>query len=85
VQQIFDVTQIPLGLDRREGDGIAVSLLWRGAGNVVSVAVSDDRTGADLVLVVCADRARDAFQHPYAYAAGSGLLTEVELLEPMAA
>jgi hypothetical protein len=85
VQQIFDVTQILLELDRRESDGIAVSLLWRKAGNVVSVAVTDDRAGADFELVVPAGRARDAFHHPYAYAAGSGLLTEVEALEPMAA
>jgi hypothetical protein len=85
VQHTFDITQIKLELDRRESDGIAVSLLWREAGNVVSVAVTDDRTGADFELVVPADRARDAFHHPYAYAAGSGLLTEVETLEPIAA
>ena len=54
-------------------------------GNVVSVAVTDDRTGTDFELAVPADRARDAFHHPYAYAAGSGLLTEVESFEPIAA
>ena len=85
MQFTFDITQIPLELDRRESDGIAVSLLWRKDGNVVSVAVTDDRTGTDFELVVPADRARDAFNHPYAYAAGSGLLTPVHDLEPIAA
>jgi len=85
VQHIFDITQIPIELDRRENDGIAVSLLWRKDGNVVSVAVTDDRTGTDFELVVPADRARDAFHHPYAYAAGSGLLTETDQYEPIAA
>jgi len=85
VQSMFDITQIPLELDRRENDGIAVSLLWRQAGNVVSVAVTDERTGADFELVVPPDRARDAFHHPYAYAAGSGILADVEAREPIAA
>ena len=85
MQHTFDITQIPLELDRRENDGIAVSLLWRKAGNVVSVAVSDERTGTEFELVVPADRARDAFHHPYAYAAGSGLLTQVDEVEAIAA
>lgn len=85
MQFTFDITQIPLELDRRESDGISVSLLWRKQGNVVSVAVTDDRTGADFEMVVPGDRARDAFHHPYAYAAGSGLLTEVDQYEPIAA
>jgi len=77
VQITFDITQIPVELDRREGDGIEVSLLWRKDGNVVSVAVHDDRTGDNFELVVPPDRARDAFAHPFAYAAGRGLLTDV--------
>jgi hypothetical protein len=72
----FDITQIPLELDRREADGITVSLLWRKAANITSIAVTDDRTGEDFELVVTADRALDAFHHPFAYAAGSGLLGE---------
>ena len=85
MQFTFDITQIPLELDRRESDGISVSLLWRKQGNVVSVAVTDGRTGADFELVVPADRARDAFHHPYAYAAGSGLLTETDEYQPVPA
>jgi len=85
VQLTFDITQIPLELDRRETDGISVALLWRKQGNVVSVAVTDERTGADFELVVPADRARDAFHHPYAYAAGSGLLTDSEEYAAIAA
>jgi hypothetical protein len=77
----FDITQIPLELDRREGDGITVSLLWRKEGNVTSVAVTDDRTGEDFELVVSPERALDAFHHPYAYAAGRGLLGEPAPLE----
>jgi len=77
VQITFDITQIPVELDRREGDGIAVSLLWRKDNNVVSVAVSDDRTGDEFELVVAPDCALDAFAHPFAYAAERGLLSDV--------
>jgi hypothetical protein len=77
----FDITQIPLELDRREADGITVSLLWRKEANITSIAVTDDRTGEDFELVVTPDRALDAFQHPFAYAAGSGLLDEPALRE----
>ena len=77
----FDITQIPLELDRREGDGVTVSLLWRKDGNITSIAVTDDRTGEDFELVVTPDRALDAFHHPFAYAAGNGLLAEPALRE----
>jgi hypothetical protein len=70
----FDITKVPLELDRREADGITVSLLWRKEANITSIAVSDDRTGEDFELVVTPDRALDAFHHPFAYAAGMGLL-----------
>jgi hypothetical protein len=83
VQNTFDITNIPLELDRREGDGIVVSLLWRKDGNVVSVAVTDDRSGEDFELVVPPDRALDAFHHPYAYAAGRGLLGAPAHREPI--
>jgi hypothetical protein len=83
VQITLDTTNIPLELDRREGDGIAVSLLWRKAANIVSVAVYDERTGEDFELVVAPDRALDAFRHPYAYAAREGLLQAPATREPV--
>jgi hypothetical protein len=79
----IDITQGPVELDRREGDGVVVSLLWRRDGNVVSVAVSDERSGEDFELVVEPERALDAFHHPYAYAAGRGLLSEPDTREPV--
>jgi hypothetical protein len=83
VQATFDITDIPLELDRREGDGISVSLFWRRTGNVVSIAVYDERTGDDFELVVAPDRALDAFRHPYAYAAREGVLQEQTVREPI--
>lgn len=79
----FDIANVPLELDRREGDGISVSLLWRKAGNVVSVAVRDERTFEEFELVVAPDRALDAFRHPFAYAAREGLLQETTTREPV--
>ena len=64
-----DSNNIPVELDRREGDGMLVSLLWRRARNVVSVAVHDGRTGLEFELEVPPHRALDAFNHPFAYAA----------------
>jgi hypothetical protein len=83
VNATLDITNIPLELDRREGDGISVSLLWRKAGNVVSIAVTDDRTGEDIEFVVSPDSARDAFRHPFAYAAREGLLAAPVPREPV--
>lgn len=83
MQITFDISNIPLELDRRDGDGIVVSLLWRKAGNVVSVCVCDERTGDDFEFLVPPDRALDAFRHPYAYAAREGLLGEPAVREPV--
>jgi hypothetical protein len=83
VQTTFDTSWIPMELDRREGDGISVSLLWRKTGNVISIAVYDDRAGEDFELVVPPDRALDAFRHPYAYAAREGLLQAPTTREPI--
>jgi hypothetical protein len=83
VQTTFDIRTVPLELDRREGDGISVSLLWRKDGNVVSVAVFDERTAEEFEVVVRPDRALDAFRHPYAYAAQQGLLAAPEPREPV--
>ena len=83
MQIAADIYVDPLELDHREGDGIAVSLLWHKQLNAVSIAVSDERTGEELAYVVPPDPALDAFRHPYAYAAGQGLLSEPEYQEPV--
>jgi hypothetical protein len=69
MQSTSDSNNIPVELDQREGDGMLVSLLWRRARNVVSVAVHDGNTGVEFELIVPPDRALDAFNHPFAYAA----------------
>ena len=60
-------------LDHRETDGVDVSLLWTRSTNVVSVLVRDAKTGDDFELSVDPADARDAFHHPYAYAARNGV------------
>jgi hypothetical protein len=55
-------------LDYREGDGIAVSLLWQRHGNRLSVLVEDSQLGESFTLPARPDNARDVFNHPYAYA-----------------
>ncbi|MGZ4171079.1 MAG: hypothetical protein ACXVRN_06935 [Solirubrobacteraceae bacterium] len=55
-------------LDHRAGDGIDVRLLWDSRTNHVSVAVTDEHTGAILTFVVDGAEATIAFHHPYAYA-----------------
>jgi hypothetical protein len=57
-------------LDHRVGDGIEVRLLWNSRTNRVSIAVEDGRSGETLVLEVPGSDAREAFNHPYAYASG---------------
>jgi hypothetical protein len=69
MQSTSHINNIPVELDRREGDGMLVSLLWRRARNVVSVAVHDGRTGTEFELIVPPSRALVAFNHPFAYAA----------------
>ena len=54
-------------LARREGDGLAVRLLWDSDEDTVSVEVLDERTEALLVFGVPRDRALDAYNHPFAY------------------
>jgi hypothetical protein len=69
MQSTSDTSNIPVELDQREGDGMLVSLLWRRTRNVVSVAVHDGRTGVEFELIVPPNRALDAYNHPFAYAA----------------
>ena len=57
-----------LELDYREGDGFEVSLVWYPAGNEIAVKVLDTRTGERFEIPVDHAAARDAFNHPFAYA-----------------
>ena len=67
-------------LDYREGDGLEVMLVWYPAEEAIAVTVLDTRTGERFEIPVDPQSARDAFDHPFAYA------TEVdELFELRAA
>ena len=56
----------------REKDGLAVSLLWSNDTGRVKVAVVDARLDEQFDVHVSGADALDAFQHPFAYAAGLG-------------
>ena len=56
-------------LAARENDGVSVRLLWHPRRNAVTVSVEDTRAGGRFQLAVAAERALDAFYHPFAYAA----------------
>ena len=56
-------------LAARESDGIRILLLWHPNENVLTVSVEDARVGDRFQLAVAADRALEAFYHPFAYAA----------------
>jgi hypothetical protein len=56
-------------LASREGDGLAVRLVWHPNDNAVTVSVTDSRTGDRFQLAVDRTHALDAFYHPFAYAA----------------
>jgi hypothetical protein len=55
-------------LAAREGDGIAVSLLWNPADNSTFVLVSAARTGDSFEVAVANRNPLDVFYHPFAYA-----------------
>ncbi len=60
-------------LHRRVGAGLEVSLLWsRSAGKLI-VSVADTMTGESFELPVAREEALEAFNHPFAYAAGHGI------------
>jgi hypothetical protein len=65
-------------LDHREGGGVEVSLLWDSRSNKLAVRLVDAGSGDSFELPVESTYALDAFRHPYAYAARSG----VEFLPP---
>jgi hypothetical protein len=56
-------------LDHREGDGIEVSLLWSRTDDSLAIVVLDSKREERFEFAVAADKARDASQHPYVYAA----------------
>jgi hypothetical protein len=81
-------TDMARELDYRETDGLQVALVWYQAEDAIAVKVLDTRTGERFEIPVDADNARDAFNHPFAYAAllSPELADELaELLAPAAA
>lgn len=56
-------------LAARESDGLQVALHWHPDENSLTVSVEDVRAGNSFRLAVAPDRALDAFNHPFAYAA----------------
>ncbi len=56
-------------LAARDNDGVHVQLLWHPDANALTVLVEDARDGDRFQIAVAPERARDAFYHPFAYAA----------------
>jgi hypothetical protein len=72
IMELFTTTDFSADareLAARESDGIHVLLLWHPRSDEVTVSVDDTRTGQYFELPVERDRALDAFNHPFAYAA----------------
>jgi hypothetical protein len=63
----------PTELAYREGGGIEVALLWDPESDELVVTVVDGGSGDSFELSVESAYALDAFRHPYAYAARSGV------------
>jgi hypothetical protein len=59
-------------LDFRASEGLEVALLWQADDERLIVEVVDTKLGDAFRLEIAASEARDAFQHPYAYAAFRG-------------
>ena len=63
-------------LDSRTNDGIDVRLLWDPDDGRVAIAVADSKSGERFGFEVSErERAREAFQHPFSYAAWRGIGT----------
>jgi hypothetical protein len=60
-------------LAHRAGNGIEVWLYWRKLTNRVTVEVLDQRLAESFEFEVEGRHALNAFNHPYAYAAGRGV------------
>jgi hypothetical protein len=65
-------------LDFRASDGIEVRLFWCPGADHLIVEVVDTKAGDAFRLEIAPGQAREAFEHPYAYAATRG----VEYVEP---
>jgi hypothetical protein len=63
----------PKELAYRNQDGLEVTLLWDACTNEVSIDVVDKRNESAFRLPIPGRFALDAFHHPYAYAASSGI------------
>lgn len=69
-------------LDRRDSDGVDVSLLWNELTSRVAVVVCDWRHGECFeILVNEGENALDVFKHPFAYAASRGIDYGTDLRE----
>jgi hypothetical protein len=68
-------------LAHRAADGIEVTLFWNSSHDEVSLEVRDHGTDNVFYLPVARNRAMDAFNHPYAYAASQGVEYEAPVLE----
>jgi hypothetical protein len=60
-------------LDRRVSAGLEVALLWSRSASKLVVSVVDTMTGERFELPVGREEALEAFNHPFAYAAGHGV------------
>jgi hypothetical protein len=74
-------TDMARELDYRESDGLQVALVWYPAEDAIAVKVLDTRTGERFEIPVERTSARDAFEHPFAYAAVIAPELAVELAE----
>jgi hypothetical protein len=68
-----DVTSEARELDARTGDGIDVRLFWHPATDTVTISVFDTSHEQAFELLVDRAKAREAFDHPFAYAAFQGV------------
>lgn len=62
-----------LELDHRKSGPFEVTLLWHRDLETVSLTIRDIRSDRSLELPVVHERARQAFKHPFAYAASGGV------------
>jgi len=62
-------TVAPRELDRRVNGGLEITLYWHPADNETSVDVYHQATGETIAFPVPADRALDAFHHPFVHLA----------------
>ena len=59
-------------LARRANDGLEITLYWHPDDNGTSVEIYHETTGETIAFPVPAERALDAFQHPFVHLAAPG-------------